>query len=267
MNLWIDIARESLVRTIGTVDCLILNDSEVKQLTDEPNLMRAAREVHGARPARRGRQAGRVRLGDVSRARASSACPRIPTADVVDPTGAGDTFAGGFMGYVAAHADEEIDDDCCAARWPTARRWPRSTSRRFGTERMQTLTRATRSTSAWPSCSGRRRSTPSPRSLSRTLGLYAGAPRLGVAPSGPPDGLDDALSVRLPEAADPGACYIVWWAITRRPTRRTTRRQRRRDDSCARGRIRAPRRPRPPRRGGPHAAGVAPAARPRASAR
>src|ERR671926_1003840 len=45
MNLWIDIARDSLVRTIGTVDCLIVNDSEVKDLVDEPNLLRAARAV------------------------------------------------------------------------------------------------------------------------------------------------------------------------------------------------------------------------------
>ena len=68
MNLWIDIARDSLVAAIAEVDCVILNDAELRQLTDKPNLVAAAREIlrglrAGARPrAERGRrQAGRVR--------------------------------------------------------------------------------------------------------------------------------------------------------------------------------------------------------------
>ena len=139
MNLWIDIARDSLVKTIGMVDCLIVNDAEVKELTDEPNLMRAARGVMATRPARRGRQAGRVRRGDVHARRASSACPPIPTPDVVDPTGAGDTFAGGFMGYVAAHADEEIDDGLLRRAMAYGTALASFNVEAFGTERMQTL--------------------------------------------------------------------------------------------------------------------------------
>ena len=64
MNLWIDIAHEALLQTIALVDCLVLNDSELKQLTDEPNLIRAAHKALDLGPARRDRQAGRVRLGD-----------------------------------------------------------------------------------------------------------------------------------------------------------------------------------------------------------
>ena len=63
MNLWIDIAHEELLATIATVDCLVLNDAELKQLTDEPNLIRAAHAALDLGPARGDRQAGRVRLG------------------------------------------------------------------------------------------------------------------------------------------------------------------------------------------------------------
>src|SRR3954451_6207189 len=103
MNLWIDIAHDSLVRTIRTVDCLIVNDSELKQLTDEPNLVRAARAVMELGP-----RVVVVKQGEYGSAMYTPegvfGLPAYPTADVVDPTGAGDTFAGGFMGYVAAHA-------------------------------------------------------------------------------------------------------------------------------------------------------------------
>jgi sugar/nucleoside kinase (ribokinase family) len=109
MNLWIDIAHESLVRTISLVDGVILNDSELKQLTDEPNLVRAARAVLDLGPsvvvAKQGEYGSALYTRD-----GYFALPAYPTPDVVDPTGAGDTFAGGFMGYVAAHPEEEIDD-------------------------------------------------------------------------------------------------------------------------------------------------------------
>ena len=61
MNLWIDTAKDSLLAAIAEVDCVILNDAEIRQLTGEANLARAARAADGARPARRRRQAGRVR--------------------------------------------------------------------------------------------------------------------------------------------------------------------------------------------------------------
>src|SRR5262249_39768954 len=117
MNLWIDIARESPVKTIAMVDCLIVNDSEVKDLTDEPNIVRAARKVMEMGP-----RVVVVKQGEYGSAMYTAdgvfGLPAYPTPDVVDPTGAGDTFAGGFMGYVAAHADEEISDELL--RPPTA---------------------------------------------------------------------------------------------------------------------------------------------------
>ena len=110
MNLWIDIAHESLLRTIGLVDCLIVNDSEMKQLTDEPNLVRAAQKVLEMGPrivvAKQGEYGASMFPVD-----GVFALPAYPTGDVIDPTGAGDTFAGGFVGYVAAHADGVPDDD------------------------------------------------------------------------------------------------------------------------------------------------------------
>ncbi|MFL5905564.1 MAG: PfkB family carbohydrate kinase, partial [Solirubrobacteraceae bacterium] len=109
MNLWIDIAHESLVRTIRLVDGVILNDGELKQLTDEPNLVRAARAVLDLGPrvvvAKQGEYGSALFTRD-----GYFALPAYPTPDVVDPTGAGDTFAGGFMGYLAAHPDEPVDD-------------------------------------------------------------------------------------------------------------------------------------------------------------
>jgi cytidine kinase len=109
MNLWIDIAHDALVRTIGLVDGVILNDGELKQLTDEPNLVRAAHAVLDLGP--RVVVAKQGEYGSALFTRESYfALPAYPTTEVVDPTGAGDTFAGGFMGYVAAHPDEEVDD-------------------------------------------------------------------------------------------------------------------------------------------------------------
>ncbi len=105
------------------VDCVILNDWEIRQLTDEPNLVRAARAVLAMGPrvviAKQGEYGSALFTADDV-----FALPAFPTPDVVDPTGAGDTFAGGFVGYVAAHGDSDL-----RTRWPTARRSPPSTSR------------------------------------------------------------------------------------------------------------------------------------------
>jgi sugar/nucleoside kinase (ribokinase family) len=139
MNLWIDIAHESLVRTIRTVDCLIVNDGELKQLTDEPNLVRAARAVLGLGPrvviAKQGEYGAAMYTPD-----GVFGLPAYPTADVVDPTGAGDTFAGGFMGYVAAHAGEEIDDDLLRRAMAYGTVLASFNVEAFGTERMPSLT-------------------------------------------------------------------------------------------------------------------------------
>jgi sugar/nucleoside kinase (ribokinase family) len=108
MNLWIETARESLIEAISQVDCLILNDAELRQLTEEPNLVRAARRVREWGP-----EVVVAKQGEYGAAMVTPegffALPAFPLETVVDPTGAGDSFAGGFVGYVAAHADELLD--------------------------------------------------------------------------------------------------------------------------------------------------------------
>ena len=103
MDLWINIARDGLVETIKGVDCLILNDEELELLTEAPNFVSAAREVLNWRAptsviAKQGKYGAALFTRD-----GYFALPAYPLEDVVDPTGAGDSFAGGFVGYVAAH--------------------------------------------------------------------------------------------------------------------------------------------------------------------
>ena len=139
MNLWIDIAHESLLRTISMVDGVILNDGELKQLTDEPNLVRAARAVMEMGP-----RVVVVKQGEYGSAMYTAdgvfGLPAYPTADVVDPTGAGDTFAGGFMGYVAAHAGEEITDELLRTAMAYGTALASFNVEEFGTERVARLT-------------------------------------------------------------------------------------------------------------------------------
>jgi cytidine kinase len=108
MNLWIDIAHESLLETVALVDCLVLNDSELKQLTDEPNLIRAARRALDLGP--RVVIAKQGEYGSVMITREGFfGLTAYPTAAIVEPTGAGDTFAGGLMGYIAAQGGDADD--------------------------------------------------------------------------------------------------------------------------------------------------------------
>jgi sugar/nucleoside kinase (ribokinase family) len=104
MNLWIEIARDALVDVITRVDCVILNDAELRQLTVKPNLISAAREVLAWGPsvvvAKQG-EYGAALITDEG----FFALPAYPLETVVDPTGAGDTFAGGFVGYLARRAE------------------------------------------------------------------------------------------------------------------------------------------------------------------
>ena len=109
MNLWIDTAREALVAAIGEVDCVILNDAEIRMLTDEPNLARAARELMAMGPsvvvAKRGEYGAALFTGGDF-----FALPGLPLEDVRDPTGAGDSFAGGFLGYLDGRCPELTAD-------------------------------------------------------------------------------------------------------------------------------------------------------------
>jgi sugar/nucleoside kinase (ribokinase family) len=101
MNLWIDIARDELMEIIGRVDCLVLNDEELRQLTGRPNLFSAAHQALGWGPsiivAKQGEYGSALITADDF-----FALPAYPLHEVVDPTGAGDTFAGGFVGFIAS---------------------------------------------------------------------------------------------------------------------------------------------------------------------
>ena len=117
---------------------MILNDAELRQLTGKPNLVTAAREILSWRPPGAARTRGPsvivAKQGEYGAALVTResffALPAYPLETVVDPTGAGDTFAGGFVGYIAAHTrTSRSATSCCAARWPTRRCSPRSTSR------------------------------------------------------------------------------------------------------------------------------------------
>ena len=108
MNLWIDIARPVLTKLISKVDTLLINEEEAKQLTGEDHLPDAARAIIKLGPnstvIKRG-EYGATLFGEGF----SFAAPAYLLERVVDPTGAGDSFAGGFMGYLASvdKADEE----------------------------------------------------------------------------------------------------------------------------------------------------------------
>lgn len=138
MNLWIDIARDDLVRAIGMVDCVILNDGEVRQLTDEPNLVRAAAAVLDMGP-----RVVVAKQGEFGSAMFTPegffALPAYPTPDVVDPTGAGDSFAGGFMGYLTANS-EDIGDATLRRAMAYGTALASFNVEAFGSERVQSLT-------------------------------------------------------------------------------------------------------------------------------
>jgi sugar/nucleoside kinase (ribokinase family) len=147
MNLWIDIARDSLVSAIESVDCVILNDAELRQLTGKPNLVTAAREVLSWTPSS-GRSRGPsvivAKQGEYGAALITElgffALPAYPLETVIDPTGAGDTFAGGLVGYIAAHPDQELSDELLRRAMAHATVLASFNVEEFGTERVARLT-------------------------------------------------------------------------------------------------------------------------------
>jgi sugar/nucleoside kinase (ribokinase family) len=109
MNYWIDSKPEALRKLLGRVDVLLINDGEISQLTGERNLNRAVAAVR-----RMGPQAVVVKRGEhgvlVFQGESAFALPAFPLDNVMDPTGAGDAFAGGFLGYLASRGlDGERD--------------------------------------------------------------------------------------------------------------------------------------------------------------
>jgi sugar/nucleoside kinase (ribokinase family) len=103
MNLWINIKRAALLETLKEVDILLINDGEAKLLASENSLVLAARKILTLGPRslviKHGEYGATIFFGDGSH---PFRAPALPIAEVHDPTGAGDTFAGGFMGYIAS---------------------------------------------------------------------------------------------------------------------------------------------------------------------
>ena len=139
MNLWIETARDSLIETISGVDCVMLNDGELRELTREPNLIRAARRVQSWGPtavvAKQG-EYGAAMLTDEG----FFALPAFPLEDVIDPTGAGDCFAGGFMGYIAAHPDTPLEHELLTRAMAYGTALASYNVEEFGVERVARLT-------------------------------------------------------------------------------------------------------------------------------
>ena len=107
MNLWIATTRESLERVIREVDLIIFNEAEVRQFTNEANLIKGARQILALGPKTLVVKRGEYGVLMVTKD-AVFAAPAYPLENVFDPTGAGDTFAGGFLGYLASR--REIHD-------------------------------------------------------------------------------------------------------------------------------------------------------------
>ena len=137
MNLWIETTRESLQKTIEVVDLLVVNDAEARQLADEPNLIKAARKILSWGPktliVKRGEYGAAMFTRD-----GYFAIPAYPLESVFDPTGAGDTFAGGLMGYLSSQ--EKLDEAALRRAMIFGSVMASFNVEEFGTERVQRLT-------------------------------------------------------------------------------------------------------------------------------
>jgi sugar/nucleoside kinase (ribokinase family) len=108
MDLWINIAKPRLIELLARVDMLILNDGEARQLTEETSLIKAGKKLQAMGPkyvAVKKGEHGCLLFGGEGE---FFSCPAYPLEDIHDPTGAGDTFAGGLAGYLAKNADGEV---------------------------------------------------------------------------------------------------------------------------------------------------------------
>jgi sugar/nucleoside kinase (ribokinase family) len=137
MNLWINTTRESLQKTIEVVDLMIINDAEVRQIADEPNLIKAARKILSWGP-----HTLIVKRGEYGAAMFTReeyfAIPAYPLESVFDPTGAGDSFAGGLMGYLASQ--EKLDEAALRRAMIFGSVMASFNVEEFGTDRVQRLT-------------------------------------------------------------------------------------------------------------------------------
>jgi sugar/nucleoside kinase (ribokinase family) len=138
MNFWIEGTPAELRETLKGVDILTINDDETRQLTSEHNLLRAARHIFKMGPStlivKRGEN-GALMIHD----KFIFSVPAYPLEEVRDPTGAGDTFAGGFMGYLAAQG--RVNEQALRSAMVYGSVLASFTVERFGVERLARVTR------------------------------------------------------------------------------------------------------------------------------
>src|SRR4029078_9554887 len=145
MNFWIQGANPDLRETLKRIDLMLINDGEAKMLANEPSLPRAARKVLSMGPRalviKHGEYGATIffREGAFGIGRHPFRAPALPIEEVVDPTGAGDSFAGGFMGYIASQ--NEINREVIKRALFYGGVMGSFAVERFGTERLQSLTR------------------------------------------------------------------------------------------------------------------------------
>jgi sugar/nucleoside kinase (ribokinase family) len=138
MNFWMEIALDDLKKTIAKVDVLSVNDEEARQLSGEYALVKAARKIQEMGPKtviiKKGEH-GALLFGPEGQI---YFCPALPLEEVFDPTGAGDTFAGGFIGYLASTGDISFENMKRAILYGSA--LASFCVEKFGTERLIDLT-------------------------------------------------------------------------------------------------------------------------------
>lgn len=136
MNFWMDSALGDLLKVIKRVDVITINDEEARQLTGEYSLVVAARKIHGMGPKyvviKKGEHGALLFHNDNV-----FYAPALPLEEVFDPTGAGDTFAGGFAGYIAKTGDTSFENMKNAVIYGST--LASFCVEKFGTERMKTL--------------------------------------------------------------------------------------------------------------------------------
>ncbi|MDG1148610.1 MAG: PfkB family carbohydrate kinase [Crocinitomicaceae bacterium] len=138
MNFWMDIALDDLKKTISMVDLLIINDEEARQLSGEYSLVKASKVIRAMGPKyliiKKGEHGALLFNND-----SVFNAPALPLEEVFDPTGAGDTFAGGFMGYIASTGDISFENMKRAIINGSA--LASFCVEKFGTERLTTITK------------------------------------------------------------------------------------------------------------------------------
>jgi sugar/nucleoside kinase (ribokinase family) len=133
MNFWMDIAMEELMKTLKEIDVLTINDSEARQLSGEYSLVKAAQKILTMGPKVLVIKKGEHGALLFNKEEVFFA-PALPLEDVFDPTGAGDSFAGGFIGYLAKTGDISFENMKRAIIFGSA--MASFTVEKFGTERL-----------------------------------------------------------------------------------------------------------------------------------